>query len=285
MAGTDADRYVAPATLTEAVALLEGGDRVVLAGGTDFYPARVGRALSEPVLDISRIGELRGIGVSPDGGVRFGAATTWSDVVRADLPPRFDGLRAAAAQVGSVQIQNAGTVGGNLCNASPAADGVPPLLTLDAAVELTSAAGTRRLPLADFLTGYRATALATGELLSSIVVPPGAPGRSAFLKLGSRRYLVISIVMVAAVVDVGDDGTVASAAVAVGACSPVARRLHALENDLVGVAAGDAPDVAGAGHLADLAPIDDVRAGAGYRRHAALTLVRRALADCVEVAP
>ena len=92
----------------------------------------------------------------------------------AALPPWFDGLRTAASQVGSVQVQNAGTVGGNLCNASPAADGIPPLLSLDASVELTSIAGTRVLPLEAFLTGYRQTAIQSGELLTAVMIPRAA---------------------------------------------------------------------------------------------------------------
>ena len=133
-----------------------------------------------------------------------------------------------------MQIQNAGTIGGNLCNASPAADGVPPLLALDAEVELASAAGTRRLPLAAFLHGPRRTARRPDELLTAVLIPAAATeGRSAFLKLGARRYLVISIAMVAARLATAD-GRVTAAALAVGACGPVATRLPAVEAALVG---------------------------------------------------
>ena len=135
----------------------------VLAGGTDVYPQHVGRPLPEPVIDIGGIAELRGVDVTADA-YRIGALTRWADVADAALPACFDGLRAAASQVGSVQVQNAGTVGGNLCNASPAADGIPPLLSLDASVELTSIAGSRVLSLEAFLTGYRQTALRPDEL-------------------------------------------------------------------------------------------------------------------------
>jgi CO/xanthine dehydrogenase FAD-binding subunit len=175
-------------------------------------------------------------------------------------------------------------VAGNLCNAPPAADGVPPLLALDADVELVSRTGTRRLPLRDFIVGNRKTARRPDEMLARVIVPRGLDdARSAFLKLGSRRYLVISIVMVAAVVQVDEAGSVAQARVAVGSCSVVAQRLLALEKDLlgaratVGLGALVSPE-----HLAPLSPIDDVRATATYRRDAALTLVKRALAACVE---
>jgi len=121
-----------PESLDAALALLEGGG-VLLAGGTDVYPALRDGAPPAAMIDLTGVAALRGI--SRDGrGWRIGAATTWTDVIRADLPPSFDGLKLAAREVGSVQIQNAGTVAGNICNASPAADGVPALLTLEAAI-------------------------------------------------------------------------------------------------------------------------------------------------------
>jgi CO/xanthine dehydrogenase FAD-binding subunit len=179
-------------------------------------------------------------------------------------------------------VQNVGTVGGNLCNASPAADGIPPLLSLDASVELTSTAGTRLLPLEAFLTGYRQTALRPDELLTAVLIPRGASddAGSAFLKLGLRRYLVISVVMVAVVVAIGPGDRILEARVAVGACSPVAQRLRSLESRLVGLSL-DGVDIAlVAEHLSALSPIDDVRATADYRREAAAVLVRRALQSC-----
>jgi len=170
---------------------------------------------------------------------------------------------------------------GNLCNASPAADGVPCLLALDAEVELSSAQGSRRIPLSAFITGNRSTARAAQELLTAIVVPDAATGaRSAFLKLGARRYLVISIVMAGFVIE-PDGGTVGRARIAVGACSPVARRLGALEAALAGQPLGAAlGDTVEARHLAEvLSPIDDVRGSAAYRDGAAVELVRRGLAS------
>src|SRR5882672_3824710 len=183
--------YLRPRRLEEALTAL-ARPHVVLAGGTDFYPARVGRLVDEDVLDIGGINILRGI--SADGsGWRLGATTTWSELLEADLPPLFDGLKQAAREVGGRQIQNAGTLAGNLCNASPAADGVPCLLALDAEIEIAGPAGSRRLPLAAFITGNRCTALKPGELMVAIHVrKPVHEARSAFLKLGARRYLVIS---------------------------------------------------------------------------------------------
>lgn len=273
--------YLRPASLAEALdALADDADpRLVVCGGTDVYPAHTTRPIERPVLDVSRVEGLRGITRGHDGGWRIGATTTWTDIAEADvLPAAFDGLRAAARAVGGRQIQNAGTVAGNIVNASPAADGTPNLLALDASVEVASAArGTRVVPLTWFVTGYRATALAPDELVTAVVVPSiDAAARSGFQKLGSRAYLVISIVSVAAVVVVRD-GVVEDARVAVGACSPVPVRLAALEAALVAVPAPSAADVVQPVHMEGLSPIDDVRAPAGYRDDAALVLVRRAL--------
>ena len=253
----------------------------VLAGGTDFYPSRVGRTIDEDVLDIGGIDVLRGISADR-GGWRLGATTTWTDLLRADLPPLFDGLKQAAREVGGRQIQNAGTLAGNLCNASPAADGVPGLLALDAEVELASSTSHRRLPLEAFIIGNRRTALAPGELLVAIHIPkPVHDARSLFLKLGARRYLVISIAMVAATVEIADDEgarRIIGARVAVGSCSAVAQRLPALEAALAGAALDSSlAERLDRSHLAPLSPIDDVRGSAAYRNDAVLTLLRRLL--------
>jgi len=270
--------YARPQTLREAVSMLAGRQAILLGGGTDVFPSRVGQNLAGDVVDLSAIAELKGIR-EIHGGFRIGGGTTWTEIVRAPLPGHLDALKMAAREVGSLQIQNRGTIAGNLCNASPAADGVPPLLALDAEVELVSAGGTRRLPLATFMTGYRQTAIRPGEVLSAVIVPtlPSGTG-SAFVKLGARRYLVISIVMAAAVVQRNAAGTIADARVAVGAASAVARRLPRLEAELAGLARGQRPSaVLRRHHLEDLAPIDDVRATAAYRIEAALDLVGRAL--------
>jgi CO/xanthine dehydrogenase FAD-binding subunit len=272
--------YDRPETLEGALAVLARGPRTVLAGGTDLYPATEGPELAGDVLDITGIPGLAGIAAGAEG-LRIGACTRWAEVRDAALPPACDALRAAAAEVGGAQIQEAGTVGGNLCNASPAADGVPPLLALDAEVELAGPAGWRRLPLAGFLTGPRATARRPDEILAAVRIPAAAlAGRSAFLKLGARRYLVISIAMVAVRLAVAE-GRVAAAALAVGACGPAATRLPELEARLVGAPASPAlaQRIDPAALAAALRPIDDVRASAAYRTGAAAELLRRALRD------
>ncbi|PZO02586.1 MAG: xanthine dehydrogenase [Hyphomicrobiales bacterium] len=280
-------RYLRPRTLTDALALRAeaagSSPLTILAGGTDVYPVRTHRTAwfepySRDILDLSAVPELGGITHGAEG-TRIGATATWSAVAAAALPPAFGALRQASRQVGGVQIQNRGTVGGNLCNASPAADGVPPLLALDAEVELASLRGHRRLPLAQFVLGNRRTALATDEILVAIHLPPqAAQARSTFLKLGARAYLVISIASVAAVISVDAVGRIASAKIALGACSAAPQRLTDLEERLVGLMATPVlADAVSAADLASLSPIDDVRASAAYRREAALVLVRRAV--------
>lgn len=274
-----AQDYARPATLAEAGELLGQGGWRVLAGGTDLYPGAEAR-LGGRVLDLTGLPELSGIETGQ--GLRIGAATTWAAIAGAELPAACRALQQAARQVGGRQVQNAGTIGGNLCNASPAADGVPPLLALGTEVELVSARGQRRLPLQQFILGPRRTALGSDEILAAVLIPEAALcGRSAFMKLGARTHLVISIAMVAARVVV-EGGRVCEAAIAVGSCSPVAVRLQAVEAALVGVAADEVVDrVSAADVQAALSPIDDVRATAGYRREAAVELVRRALAEAL----
>lgn len=280
--------YLVPASLDEALALLRDRRPTVVAGCTDVYPGlRQGQRLRE-LLDVAHLPELRGITQGP-AGWRLGAATTWAEIAAAALPPAFDALRQAAREVGGIQIQNAGTLAGNICNASPAADGVPPLMALRAEIELASADGRRRLALGDFITGVRRTARAPDELVVALHVPhPPEGARGAFVKLGARSSLVISIAMAAAVVRC-ERGRIMEARVAVGACSPVARRLPEWEAALAGRALSELqslrPDPAA--HLSALAPIDDVRASAGYRMAAAqelcLRTVRQAAGTAREV--
>lgn len=279
-------RYARPRSLDEALALRAGGRWRVIAGGTDFYPAQGAAPIEDDVLDITAVAGLRGIETGADGW-RIGATTTWTDIVRTELPPAFDALRQAAREVGSVQVQNRATIAGNLCNASPAADGVPPLLALGAEVEIASVRGSRRQPLSDFILGNRKTALGADELVTAIRVPKAAgTGRSAFEKLGARRYLVISIAMVAARIAVDASGNVEAAAIAVGSCSPVAMRLTELETALVGRPAdATLARAVEPRHLASLSPIDDVRASAAYRREAAREIVARAIARAVAADP
>lgn len=267
--------YFQPQRLEEAAAILAEKDCLLLAGGTDVFPAHVTKPVTKPVLDLSRVAGLRCISET-DEGIVIGAGATWTDLLNAPLPKAFDGLKQAAREVGSIQIQNRATVMGNLCNASPAADGVPPLLVLDAQVRLFSRRGERNVALEDFILGNRKTSRARDEIASAIVIPKSSiGGQSTFLKLGARRYLVISIAMLAARLALDGKGRIAECAVAVGACSPVARRMRRLEQLLRGQ--DPARPRLGTEVLDGLSPIDDVRATASYRMEAVRELIIRTL--------
>lgn len=272
--------YHRPTSLDDALKALGDGPLTIVAGGTDFYPQRVGVPLDDDVLDVTAIDGLSAIEVRA-GAIHIGALATWTDIVRADLPPWMAVLVQCAREIGGVQTQNTGTVAGNVCNASPAADGIPCLLALDASVELASAAGTRSAPIAEFVTGVRKIRRRPEEMVTGLLLPtPQRPARGAFRKLGARKYMIIAIASVAAVIEASDDGAVTAARIAIGACSPVAERLPGLEAALRGRAMSAAlGDVAMPEHLAALSPISDIRASADYRMEAALTMTRRVLSE------
>lgn len=273
-------QYHRPKELKQALELLAQGAPRIAAGCTDLFPATERKILPGPILDLTGIAELRG-NARTKTGFRIGATCTWSDIIATPLPAAFDGLKLAAREVGAKQIQNQGTIAGNICNASPAADGMPPLLTLDARVEVASATGIREVPLATFIKGPRQIDLRPDELVSAIIIPEqAAGGRGHFLKLGARSHLVISIAMVAVRIDL-QGGTVADVALAVGSCGPVATRLKKIEQAMI----GHPPDpdlITDTEVAAALAPIDDIRADAAYRTSSAGVLLRTAIKDLIE---
>lgn len=274
--------YLRPRNLSEVLCQLDE-NVIVVAGATDVYPAIVtrsawGSTANQSWLDISAVDELKGISRAEDHW-RIGALTTWSDIIRSELPSSFNALIAAAMEIGGEQIQNRATIGGNICNASPAADSIPPLLCMDAELELLSASGSRRVLLQEFIQGNRKTILKSNELLSAVLIPQHVNGaQSYFSKLGTRRFLVISIVMVALLITIDEHNRICDVEIAVGACSAVACRLTRLESDLMGCAVDEnlAKRVQNA-HFDVLSPIDDVRADAHYRLHAVRELVTRVL--------
>ena len=268
--------YEIPTDLQTALELYAVKGSRIIAGGTDVFPAAKQGHSPRTLIDLTAIPALSGIELIGDT-YRIGAATTWSDLIKTDLPSSFDALKQAARDVGSIQIQNAGTIGGNICNASPAADGVPPLLALDAQVELVSAEnGIRRMALSEFILHVRKTKLADDEILSAVLIPkPELIEKSAFEKLGSRRYLVISITMTAANITCDEDGVITGAKIAVGSCSPVAQRLTKLEADIIGKKPADISVTDD--HLSVLSPIDDVRGSGEYRKDVVAEQCKRAV--------
>jgi CO/xanthine dehydrogenase FAD-binding subunit len=271
--------YFQPSTLDAALAALAmrpaQSPYTPLAGGTDYYPARLTLPPADAILDLTALPNLRRIEGHPDHWW-IPCLATWTDLIDTPLPSVFDGLKQAASQVGGRQIQNVATIAGNVCNASPAADGIPCLLALEATVVLASVIGTRTLPLHDFLRGPRNTARRPDELLLGLRIPNSHDtAHATFLKLGARRYLVISIASVAAVITRDQDHRISRSRIAVGSCSATAQRLPALEQALIGTT-GDLDAILD-DHLIPLAPIDDIRGTAAYRRHAVGVLLRRGI--------
>lgn len=256
-----------PASLAEALRLLrDEGPLVPLAGGTDLYVTlNFGAQSGERYLDLSGLRGLRGIRRGAGGSLVIGALTTFAELGRNSLVLRHaPTLAEAARQVGGVQIQNRATLGGNVANASPAADGVPVLAAAEAHLLLASAAGERRVPVTEFFIAYRKTVLRPDELILAIELPPTA-GRSWFRKVGTRAANAISKVVLAGVRG-------ARPRLAVGSVGPTVLRLPRTEAAL---ADGASIDEAAALLDAEISPIDDLRSTADYRRRVTGNLLRQ----------
>jgi CO/xanthine dehydrogenase FAD-binding subunit len=271
--------YRRAADLKDAVSLRQQMGYPFVAGGTDIYPAIENGVRFPGLIDVSKVDALGG-SIRREGNDWFiPALATWTDVVEAVLPAQFDSLKQAASEVGGRQIQNAGTVAGNICNASPAADGIPALMAMDARVLIAGPSGEREVSLESFVLGNRKTDLNEGEILCAVKVPArGNRTASAFRKLGARRYLVISIVMAAATLECDSAGKITFAGISVGACAARALRLRGWEAALRGRQVGDIESVEiTPAFLSPLTPMDDIRGTREYRKHAASVLVRETL--------
>ena len=257
-----------PRTVEEALALkAEHPDARFIQGGTDVM-VELNFAHSRPpaIVNIAELEELRGWSEEGDG-IRLGAALTYTEAMAAPLAEKLPALAEASRTVGSPQIRNRGTLGGNLGTASPAGDALPPLLVEGAALELASVRGVRTLPLTEFLLGVKRSALAPDELITAVrLVPSG--GAQTFMKVGPRNAMVIAICSLAVVVDT-QAGEVRAA---LGSAAVTARLVTVPLAD-----AGSLPE-----RVAEAAsPIDDVRGTAAYRRHALRVLAARALERCL----
>jgi CO/xanthine dehydrogenase FAD-binding subunit len=275
---------VQPTTWDEALAAKAAAtDLLPIAGGTDvMVELNFDRRRPAGLLDLTRVPELAEWSVH-DGTVTLGAGVTYAEVV-ADLAGLLPGLALAARTVGSPQIRNRGTVGGNLGSASPAGDAHPPLLAADAVVEVASVHGTRRVPVAEFFTGVKRNALAPEELIRCVHVP-SATGPQQFSKIGTRNAMVIAVASFALVLD----PAARRVGTGIGSAAPTPRRAVDAEVQLAGeLAAGgcwesrEPPAAAVVARFAELvaaaaSPIDDVRGTAAYRRHALAVMARRTL--------
>ena len=269
--------YLRPRSLDDALrARGEHPDYLILAGGTDVM---VGHR-EEPVgvIDLFGLAPLIGVDRTDDGAVRIGAATTYRELLGSELIARCaPALAAAAREVGAVQIQARGTIGGNVGTSSPVGDTLPVLLALDASVEVASRGGSRTVPYEDFCTGYRTTALATDELIVAVRIPASAADtRQFWRKVGTRRAQSISKIVVAAAARLGDDGAVANARIGLGAVRERPIRARAAEAELIGqVPSDEVADRVRDAVQHDISPIDDVRSSADYRRAVAGNVVAR----------
>jgi carbon-monoxide dehydrogenase medium subunit len=270
--------YFKPGTLAEALALCaERGGARFIAGGTDLMIRIRGKeVLPTALISLRNIEEL--VGVTADrGGLRIGAATTIADLAsNAEIGARLPVLAQAARRVGGPAVRNAGTVGGNLCNASPCADTALPLLVLDARLAIASPRGAREIPLPDLFCGPRATCLAPDEIVTSVLVPAPSPGaRATFLKKG-RVMMDLSVASVAVLLELDGD-TCSKARVAAGSVAPTPIRLPEVEALLAGRRLTD--DVVAAASEAAMrgvSPITDVRSTAEYRRQIVGVYLKRA---------
>ncbi|HRY44536.1 MAG TPA: FAD binding domain-containing protein [Thermoanaerobaculia bacterium] len=286
VAGLALHPFSTPKTLDEALALLaersaRAEKTVLLAGGTDWFVERHVAPAEEAgvlplVVDVSRLDALRGIAVEGET-LHIGAAATYLEIRKdARVAARCPLLAATARDVGALQIQARGTLGGNLASGSPAADGVAALAALDATLLLRSIRGARRVPLAGFYTGYRRSVLAADELIEAIEIalpPEGSP--FAWRKVGTRQAQAISKVAFAGLAVVAS-GRLARLGLGMASVAPTvallpATRALGLSKPLGEVTDADVEQAV----LADVSPIDDVRSTAAYRRHVAVRLAQR----------
>ncbi len=281
------DRFAAPTSLSEALGML-AADRAArpVAGGTDLVVAsRQGRKpLPESIVAIHRIVELDHHAVV-DGALVLGGLTSHSWLAEsAEVRATWTALADASSIVGSPATRATGTIGGNLMNASPAAETTAPLVVFGGLVSLRAAgAGSRMVPVASLATGPGRTVATPGELLTAVTVPPPPPGRgSAYIRLEYRRAMEIAVVGAAALITLGADGSITSARIALTAVAPTIVRAPEAEAALIGQQANpNAFRAAGGAAAAAARPIDDVRASADYRRAMLAVVVTRTLAAAI----
>jgi carbon-monoxide dehydrogenase medium subunit len=281
--------YLAPSTLAEALALLSEhrGKAKVLAGGTDLMlHLQDGVFAPDFVIDIRRVPDLTVLDFNPQSGLTVGAATTLRRIETLPLVlQKYPHLATGAREIGSIQIRNLGTPGGNICTATPSADIIPSLVSLEATARIASVRGERNVPLDSFFTGVRKTVLEPDELLVDLRIPAPPPRTSgSYIKLYTRPAMDLAMVGVGVTVTLApDDSIVRKARICLGAVAPTPIRVPEAEEILVGRPLTD--DVlAEAGQAAARAarPISDVRASAEYRREQCDLMTRRAVRQAVE---
>jgi xanthine dehydrogenase FAD-binding subunit len=286
---TEIEQYLAPTSLEQAAEHLRSGEVTILAGGTDLMPQSQGGRLKikRTLMNIHHIPELKGIALDGDA-IRIGALATITELMQSDLIKKhLPILVEACDHFASDQIRNAATLGGNVCNASPAGDMLVPLLVLDAEVELVSkpngSLSWRRMPLTEFFTGPGKTRRGPAELLAGLRIPlPPAQHYARFFKFGTRPALDISTISIG-IAGTLKDGALSQVRVAFGAVAPVPMRAPRTEQALE----GRRLDAAAIEAIADVArdevtPIDDIRATAWYRKELIHNITRRMIAHVAQ---
>jgi carbon-monoxide dehydrogenase medium subunit len=276
--------YERSETIGEAVAAMCADGACALAGGTDLVPQlREGRRLAARIVDLKHIPEMTAITTLLDGSVQIGAAVTATAIARhATILADYPAVAESAQLIGGVQIQNRASLGGNICNAAPSADGVPALICHGAHVRIAGPEGTRDTPLQDIFAGPGRTTLATGELLIAIQLPPVSRNAAgAYRRFTPRREMDIAIAGTGAWLRLGGDGTIIEARLALASVAPTPFRAPTAERKLL----GERPSAGlfeEAGRLAaqDARPISDTRGSAAYRTALVGVVTARVLADC-----
>jgi carbon-monoxide dehydrogenase medium subunit len=276
--------YERPETMGEAIKAMSAGDARALAGGTDLVPQlREGRRRAAHIVDLKHIPEMTAITVLADGGLQIGAAVTAAAIARhAAIAERYPAVAESAQLIGGVQIQNRASLGGNICNGAPSADGVPALICHHAQALIAGPERTRGMPVEAIFAGPGRTTLAAGELLVAIRLPPVAPkSAGAYRRFTPRREMDIAIAGAGAWLRLGEDGTIAEARLALASVAPTPIRAPTAEEKLMGERPSDIL-FEEAGRLAarDARPISDTRGSADYRALLVAVLMARALADC-----
>ncbi len=248
----------------------------LLAGGTDLLVRLKDGLALPPIINLSYIDELKGISVSDDN-IRVGALTTFSEIIENDAVEKYANvLKQAAEIIGSPQIRNRATIGGNIANASPAGDSIPPLFVLDAMIEIN---GERTVPINEFFNGPGKTVLRTGEIISSVVIPKTENMRGAFTRLGQRKSLAISKVSLAALLNI-EDGKILEARIALGAVAPTVVRASQTEKFLIGKILNNETILQAQKIICEeVNPISDIRSVAEYRKEMCGELLEQAITE------
>ncbi len=276
--------YERPTTVAEAVRLAAAGGARVLAGGTDLIPQlREGRRTARVAIDLKHIPDLTRIEATSDGGWRIGAAASVGQLgAHAEFARAHPGLLGSARLIGSLQIQNRATLGGNLCNAAPSGDAVPLMIALDARAEIAGPDGSRSVAVAEVATGPGRSSLTTAEIVTAILLPPSAPRSAArYLRFTPRREMDIAVAGAGVTLALGADGRITNARVVLASVGPT----PVIASNAAAALLGNAPSralfaAAGTKAAHEAKPISDTRGSAEYRRELVAVLTRRALEAC-----